>query len=634
MIRLCLQGGVLRLESGGDAKILEWQHRLFFAGAAGYRFHEARGWYLFSKQDEIHGILKETIDYLEDEGFEFEMDEAVATLLQRLHDEQQEYEEALHAGREIQQSELAVDSFLGLVRQLKSHQLRGIQHLLAMKHGASFSVPGSGKTTVIYAVYELLRREGIVQKLLVIGPRSCFLPWEEEFVACFGCRAHSARLTGSKESRYSLLLEADKYDVFLCTYQTATNDVNELIRLCTRYKVFAVVDESHRIKKLEGGVWSEAMLQIAPYAARRAILSGTPMPNSYLDLWTQITFLWPGRQVLGDPVAYRHQCENETEHTAVRKAIRPFFVRATKSELDLPPFEVKRIECDLKRYQEGIYRALSVKYLRQIDTPPEDRQVLRQWRKARMVRLIQAASNPALLTHYSEEFDIPPLSGEGASVIQLIDEYPKYEIPAKIELVDKLVRELLKQEEKVVVWTSFVHNIRMLEQLLKEFKPFIVYGAVPQDESEDVEFNREQQIRQFKASDRASVLLANPAACSESISLHKACRHAIYLDRTFNCGQYMQSLDRIHRVGLAPDDIVTYHILIAKGTIDETIDHRLEEKQARMIRLLEDEFPRGTLEVDLHQMGQSESEEAVDFERTMTDLKGQIESSDTTKMTP
>ena len=160
-----------------------------------------------------------------------------------------------------------------------------------------------------------------------------------------------------------------------------------------------------------------------------------------------------------------------------------------------------------------------------------------------------------------------------------------------------------------------------------------MYGAVPQDESEDVEFNREQQIRQFKEASWPTVLLANPAACAESISLHRACHHALYLDRTFNCGQYMQSLDRIHRIGLRPNEVVTYHILIARDTIDETIDRRLNEKQETMLHLLEDELPVGTLEIEEHQMEPSEDEETVDFEETLKDLRKRFkaDSSDDTK---
>lgn len=626
MVELRLQGGVLLLEGSENEQIFEWEHRVFFTIAAGYELDEAHGCYLLSDQAEMDEVLRETVEYLRDEGVEFDVDEAVARLLRRLREEREGYEEAFQAGLVVQRSAEVIDAPRSLVRQLKPYQLQGVRHLLTVKHAANFSVPGSGKTTVIYAAFEIVRREGIVEKLLVIGPRSCFLPWEEEFVACFGHPAPGARLTGPKASRYASYLESDKYDLFLCTYQTATNDIDELMGLCKRHRIFVVIDESHNIKRLEGGVWSEAMLRLAPYAARRAILSGTPMPNSYTDLWTQFTFLWPGKQLLGDRVSYRYRCEDQPEHASIREAIRPFFVRVPKSELGLPPFNLERIRCNLKPYQESIYRALSARFLREINALPENHQVLREWRKARMVRLIQAASNPALLAQYSEEFDIPPLSGEGASIIQLIDEYPKYEIPGKIELAIQLVRELLEQGDKVILWTSFVHNIRMLQHLLRDMEPFILYGAVPRDESEDIEFNREQQLRQFKEVDRPAVLLANPAACAESISLHKACQHAVYLDRTFNCGQYMQSLDRIHRIGLAPDEIVTYHIIVADATIDETIDRRLEEKQSNMVRLLEDELPLGTLEVELHEIGRSEDEEALDFEETMRDIKRQLES--------
>ena len=156
---------------------------------------------------------------------------------------------------------------------------------------------------------------------------------------------------------------------------------------------------------------------------------------------------------------------------------------------------------------------------------------------------------------------------------------------------------------------------------MADIEPLIVYGAIPKDAAENIEFNREQQIRKFKESPRPVVLIANPAACAESISLHKVCHHAVYLDRTFNCGQYLQSLDRIHRIGLAPDEIVTYHLLIANNTIDETIDRRLKEKEVNMLKILEDELPVGSFEVEEHQLGQSEDEEKVDFDETVKDIK-------------
>ena len=224
-----------------------------------------------------------------------------------------------------------------------------------------------------------------------------------------------------------------------------------------------------------------------------------------------------------------------------------------------------------------------------------------------MVRLIQTASNPSLLAKYSNEFDIPPLSGENASIIELIEKYSSYEMPTKYIEALKLIENLTKRGKKVLVWTSFVLNIQMFERLLiaKHCEVFKIYGNVPKDENADVEFNREQQIKDFKNTQKPAVLIANPAACAESISLHKYCHDAIYIDRTFNCGEYLQSLDRIHRLGLTPLDEVTYHIFMAKSSIDETISKRLIEKEITMKKILDDDLPVGKYEVDENMMAAS-----------------------------
>jgi len=84
------------------------------------------------------------------------------------------------------------------------------------------------------------------------------------------------------------------------------------------------------------------------------------------------------------------------------------------------------------------------------------------------------------------------------------------------------------------------------------------------------------------------VLLANPAAAGEGISLHHWCHHAIYLDRTFNAGHFLQSQDRIHRLGLSPDVITRFTILVSEETIDETVDGRLRTKIQALATLMND----------------------------------------------
>jgi SNF2 family DNA or RNA helicase len=622
MIKLRInKNGALVIDGKNNESIFNWHHRSFFRIVAGFEVDPKNQEYIFANKKQIFEILSETINYLKEENIDFQLDDKTSELLNKTQLEQQAYEEAKKAGLAFLNNKHLIDQPNGFARKLKHYQLRGYGHLIAVKNGANFSVPGSGKTSVIYAVFEKLRQEKLVDKLLVIGPRSCFLPWEEEFYACFARVPNSVRITGTKRERQTIYLQTSGYELLLCTYQTATNDQDDIIDFCKKHKVYLVLDESHNIKRIEGGVWADAMLNVSRYAIHRSILSGTPVPNNYSDLWTQITFLWPGEQILGDRVTYQYRCEDEMEIEKIRKSIQPFLYRVTKPELGLPKPIFIRHEFELSPYQASIYNALSLKYLQELDVQFEEKIILREWRKARMVRLIQTASNPALLAKYSEEFGLPPISGEGISVVRLIEKYPKYEIPSKIEGATKLICELISVGEKVVLWTSFIHNIEMLRSYLKDIDLYVVYGAVPKDESEDTEFNREQQIRQFKASKGSAVLLANPAACAESISLHKVCHHAIYLDRTFNCGQYLQSLDRIHRVGLSQDEIVTYHLLIAKKTIDETIDRRLIEKENRMLKILEDELPIGSFTVEDNQLGQTEEEEKIDFEETIKDLR-------------
>ena len=229
-----------------------------------------------------------------------------------------------------------------------------------------------------------------------------------------------------------------------------------------------------------------------------------------------------------------------------------------------------------------------------------------------MVRLLQAASNPALLTQYSTEFQVPPLSAAGLSVDQLVERYYQYETPVKVDYAVKLTRQLIKKQQKVLIWTTFVHNIRTLEQVLSDFHPRVVYGDVPKDENEDIEFNREKMIRDFRTYSKYPVLIANPSACAESVSLHKVCSHAIYLDRTFNGAHYMQSLDRIHRVGMSPHDRVYYYLLQCEETIDDVIDQRLDEKQARMLKLLDEDLSIMSMEYTAADFSE-ETEEDSDY---------------------
>ena len=112
-------------------------------------------------------------------------------------------------------------------RQLKSHQLKAAFHQYLVQNSANFSVPGSGKTSVVLSIYEILKSEDRVNILFVIGPAACFGPWRTEFKVTLG-RVPNFRVLagGEKISRKSVYFSppSKKSELYLTTYQSLVND--------------------------------------------------------------------------------------------------------------------------------------------------------------------------------------------------------------------------------------------------------------------------------------------------------------------------------------------------------------------------------------------------------------------------
>src|SRR2546427_8328724 len=620
-VRVAIDEHGLNVISEAQSDLLRGEHRIYFANVLGLDWAEEFNGYARPGLATLE-TLKDVVEYLEEREIEFDLNATAQELISRLDEEKRQLGVSIVEGRKLKRKPVHQIDVPGLRRPLKDYQVPSVAHLVAVVNGANFSVPGSGKTSVVLAAFKILERRKIIEKLVVVGPRASFMPWEDEYKACFGRKPSAVRIVGSPSTRKGLYRMADDRQLVLLTYQMASNDAEELSSYLRRHKSMLVLDESHNIKRLEGGKWADTLLQIAPHATRRVVLTGTPVPNSLLDIWSQITFLWPDRLVLGEREAFKRKIEasGDKSRSQLREDLYPLFSRIRKSDLRLPRPRFHRINLPMHKYQQAVYNAIAAKVLSDVVRAPEDRAKLRFWRKARMIRLLQAASNPTLLAEFSIEFKIPPLDASALSVDKIIENYSDFETPKKIQATVELVREITRKGTKTLVWTAFVHNIKTLERLLADLSPAIIYGDVPKDEDEDASHNREQIIRDFKETDRYKVLIANPSACAESISLQKACYHAIYLDRTFNAAHYMQSQDRIHRIGLGPKDIVHYYIVRSKGSIDEVIDSRLEEKIRVMKEVLDEDF--GTLNLDSPEEEFSEeTEEDQDFNALITNLR-------------
>ncbi|MFL5350689.1 MAG: DEAD/DEAH box helicase [Hyalangium sp.] len=471
-------------------------------------------------------------------------------------------------------------------RELRPFQRRDLARLLSLRNGANFSVPGAGKTTVAYAIYEAERVAGRVARLLVVAPLSAFEAWEQEAVASLRPPPRVHRYGGGP-------IPGD-CEVLLINYQRLAASMESLSAWLSARPAHLILDEAHRMKKGQAGQWGAACLRLSQLAARRDILTGTPAPQGTGDLEALFNFLWPGQARRLLPAAALSRNPPPDAGAQVARAIAPLFARTTKRELGLraPQFNVLLVP--MGKIHAQIYKALRDQYDGQFPLERRARLDLAQMGQVVMY-LLEAATNPALLAVGASEYDPlefrhPPLSiPEGSPLPRLLADYGTYETPRKFVELARLVRDNARLGRKTLVWTHFVRNLQILERQFAGLNPAVIHGGIPPAQSATGSGRtREQELARFREEPSCAVLLANPAATSEGISLHHWCHDAVYLERTFNAGQYLQSVDRIHRLGLGPDQETRITFLVSEGTIDEVVDRRVGEKAERLGTMLDD----------------------------------------------
>lgn len=512
-------------------------------------------------------------------------DEDVKSLLTRLREDQQVVSDLLRSsGQPRAEPDLDAGN-RRLTRVLRPFQIRDLDRLWQMRHGANFSVPGAGKTTVTYALHLRERAAGRVDRLLVVAPLSAFEVWEEEATVVVDPPLTTTRWVGGLERNA---------DVVIVNYQRLRNALPGLTAWMRDHSVHLVVDEAHRAKRGSMGEWGRGLLALAPLAARRDILTGTPAPNHPRDLVALLDILWPGGMAskAAPRAALAPEPTTDAMH-AMNDFIRPLYVRTTKANLKLPPVTfVQMPPVQMGPLQKDIYDAMLRRYAGIIDLGQVDADMFARMGEVTMY-LIQAASSPQLLAASADParaYRFPPLAiPPGSRLGRMIETYADHEVPAKIAEACKIVFRNAQQERKTLVWSNFPGNLLALEQQLAALHPAIVYGGIPSAEEADPGVRtRERELGRFRGDPSCKVLLANPAALAEGVSLHHVCHDAVYIDRTFNAGQYLQSLDRIHRLGLPDDAETRIYLLTAEGTIDERIHTRVKAKTTRLGQMLAD----------------------------------------------
>ena len=428
------------------------------------------------------------------------------------------------------------------------HQEVGTQFLRDNERAALFDEQGLGKSKQLIDALSFEVAAGNLGGALIICPNGLKSNWAQE-IEKFCALPYAA--FGSGRSARRLAFQSLRAVFYIINYEAIASELASL-RALLRFKPMALVlDESHRIKTPDAKT-TRAVLALRTFAARRYILTGTPVANKPDDLWSQMYFLDDGLS-LGSTFeefqgTYGSGTAGYRNIEQLREKIASTSLRRTKAEaLDLPEKTYRRISIDLAGRQLAMYENLRQELELWVRSLTGE-QVLETAEAilARMVRLAQLASNPGLIdAGYAET-------------------------PAKIAVLDELLAGYFENNEvqKVIVWTAFVDNIRMLRERYEHWKPVVIHGEVNNVE-------RDHAVRAFREDPATRLLIANPSAAREGLTLTEA-NVAIYVDRTFNLVDYLQSQDRIHRISQVQRCEIV--LLIGRETVDEFIDFALEQK--------------------------------------------------------
>ena len=617
----------------GDTESLLQNKRLLISLKRLNYFIESNSVFIPFRDETQIKTLQEIQGLMGKYNYDFQFTENIQEELQAFSKEEENFEVFSENARAIRDNEFKenkslvtqFDNFQEVLKETLTRKLYPLQllssfHMAFAQNSCNFAVPGAGKTSIVYGAYAFLKSlpkedPRHVDKLLVVGTLSSFAPWENEFSECFGYKPNSFRMSGdsdiSVKQKLEHLYSPNSPELTLIFHGGVDRFQNDILDFLKRNKTMVVVDEAHRIKNPEG-VWGRSVTEISKEAVSRVILTGTPVPNGYQDIFNLYKFIYPFKfkEILK---FHYHNLEDMTNNNSpesqrvqeLKDNISPYFIRIKKKDLKLPPVEEKYIPVEMDSHQREIYNFIESQYLPHFkeNNSATVKDILN---RAKLIRLRQASTNPSLLSRtLRDSLENNELTGEfdpnaifttdtdefinDSEFFNKIINYPSVETPKKFRsILSLLLEEIFPENGKVIIWTIFIQNAKELQSYLNQngIESKLLIGEIPQEE-------REQTIKAFNdpSNNDFKVIIANPFSVAESISLHKGCHNAIYLERDYNCSNFIQSKDRIHRVGLDDNQLTKYFYILSKDSIDEVINNRLRLKIERMEEIINDDIP-------------------------------------------
>lgn len=505
-------------------------------------------------------------------------------------------EKRARAGLEIKnQSDMIFNEFLkyksivdnSMIRILRDKQAWDSFFMCTMKRSANFSVPGSGKTSSALGVYSYLEQIGLINKIVMIGPKNSFSSWEDEFIKCFGTKKvlklfNIQDYNSLNDKKNAIMYETGGKNLLLFNYESLVSLDYEVKKIIDE-RTLLIYDEVHKVKNVDG-IRAASALEISKNAQYIITMTGTPIPNSYLDIKNILMILYDDeyKEYFGfSERQLKSPTEDDIENINTR--IQPFFCRTNKRQLGVPDANYDiLINVEASTIENKIFNILLLKYAKN--------------KLALIIRLLQLESDPKMLSksieenweEYSaildtnrkvEDIDYVDYSEQIISLINSIDKTTKFKA-----CINK-AKEIYEKGESLIIWCIFIDSIFNIANELKEkgIAVGVIYGGTSDEE-------RNMIINKFRNKE-LDVLITNPHTLAESISLHSVCHNAIYYEYSYNLVHLLQSKDRIHRLGLAEDQYTQYYFMQKEFSnnnhmpysLGEQIYNRLVEKESIML---------------------------------------------------
>lgn len=448
----------------------------------------------------------------------------------------------------------------GFVGELRPYQKAGYDWLHFLRDygfgGCLADDMGMGKTIITLAFLQSLYEQAPRPvATLIVMPRSLLFNWQREaslFAPGLRVYVHADQGRISEPDQFS------EYDLVLTTYGVMLRDV-ELLRSYTFH--YLILDESQAIKNPLAETSRAARTLKAEH---RLVLTGTPVENSTLELWSQFAFLNPG--LLGNLDYFREEFANPIERkqdgetaTFLRKMVYPFILRRTKEQvaLDLPPRTEELVIVEMETAQRKLYNKTRDHY-RALLLGLIDNDGLNDARMKileGLLRLRQICNHPRLVDG--------KFRGQSA----------------KFEVLLQTLETLKAEGHKALVFSQFVQMLTLIRQGLDDRK--ILYAYLDGSTRD-----RQSVVDRFQQSDDLPFFLISLKAGGVGLNL-TAADYVIHVDPWWNPAVEMQATDRTHRIGQTRPVFV--YKLITRDTVEEKILKLQEQKRALVSQLISSE---------------------------------------------